>query len=123
MLSKSAIHGLPPCMRVTFSSTVFGAICGRRPQTTARSCRVLIGHQAHAHLGHRHGRQHGLRAVTGEAAEQPVHFEGRPPTAFVVVNRLAEQLRRASSFWYFRSLHGSFCHSARSSGVNSRTSS
>ena len=24
-LSNSVIHGLPPCMRVTFSSTVFGA--------------------------------------------------------------------------------------------------
>jgi hypothetical protein len=26
LLSNSVIHGLPPCIRVTFTSTVFGAI-------------------------------------------------------------------------------------------------
>ena len=29
--------------------------------------RILIGHEAHADLGHRRRRQHGLRAFTGES--------------------------------------------------------
>ncbi|NJN77142.1 MAG: cell surface protein SprA [Saprospiraceae bacterium] len=47
--------------------------------------------------GHGHGRQHRLGAVTGEAGQQPVHFEGRPrPYAFERrVAGLSEELRRA----------------------------
>ena len=38
-LSNSVIHGLPPCMRVTLTSTVFGVIFRRSPRTARRSCR------------------------------------------------------------------------------------
>jgi hypothetical protein len=59
--------------------------------------RILVRHQPHADLRHRHGRQHRLRAFAGESRQQAVHFEGRPrPHALERgVAGFAKQLRRA----------------------------
>ena len=57
----------------------------------------LVRHQAHADLGHRHGRKHGLRAFACETREQTVHLErGTRPGAFERrESGLAVQLRNA----------------------------
>ena len=97
-LSNSVIHGLPPCIRVTFSSTVFGAIFFTYASKRLRDfVRILVGHEPHADLRHRDGGNDGLRPFAGEPAEQAVHLEGRPrPDALERgVAAFAEQLRRA----------------------------
>ena len=85
-------------MRVTFSSTVFGAdLLQVGLEQIADLLRILIGHEPHADLGHRRRRQHGLGALAGEPGQQSVDFERRPrPHALERrVAALAEQLRRA----------------------------
>ncbi len=85
-------------MRVIFSSTVFGVtFFSHASKSSPILSRILVGHQAHAHLGHRHGRQHRLRALSREPGQQAVHLEGRPrPDALERrVAAFAEQLRRA----------------------------
>ena len=59
--------------------------------------RILIGHEPHADLRHRDGRQDRLRAFAREPGQQAVDFERRPrPRALERrVAGLAEQLRNA----------------------------
>ncbi len=59
--------------------------------------RILVRHQAHAHLRHRGRRDYRLGPFAGEAGQQPVHVEGRsrPRSLEAAVARLAVQPRRA----------------------------
>ena len=94
-LSNDVIHGLPPCMRVTLSSTVFGRdLAHVSLEQLGNLVRSLIRHQPHADLRHRDGRQHRLRAFAGEAGQQAVDLEGRPRPGALErrVAGLAEQL-------------------------------
>ena len=49
-----------------------------RPHECGDGVGALIGHEAEADFGHRHGGEHGLGPLTGVAAQHAVHFAGRP---------------------------------------------